>query len=303
MQLELSVQESQTLEQCEAVIERGLRTFVDVGNALLEIRDGRLYRGEYKNFTAYCQERWGFVRQQADRLIGASQVVQNLTPIGVVLPEVESQARPLTRLEPEQQREVWTQVVEEANRTNGKITGGKVQAVVDQIQNKPHVSHNSGNNEWYTPPEYIEAARLVMGGIDLDPASSDKANEIVQAATYYTAEDDGLMHSWRGRVWMNPPYSADLIGEFCRQLQRSVMSERVSEACVLVNNATETDWFNALLSVSDALCLIRRRVKFIDVDGNPSGAPLQGQIVLYIGQNVSRFSSEFSKFGTVLYVE
>ena len=56
----------------------------------------------------------------------------------------------------------------------------------------PHVSHNSGESEWYTPPPIIESARSVMGGIDLDPASSEKAQETVRAEGFFTAEDDGL---------------------------------------------------------------------------------------------------------------
>ena len=72
-------------------------------SALLEIRDSRLYRQQFPTFEAYCRERWGMVRQQANRLIQAAEVAENLEPIGSI-PKTESQARPLTRLEPEVQR-------------------------------------------------------------------------------------------------------------------------------------------------------------------------------------------------------
>jgi phage N-6-adenine-methyltransferase len=165
----------------------------------------------------------------------------------------------------------------------------------------PHVSHNSGNNEWYTPPEYVEAARAVMGEIDLDPASSAIANRIVGATRFYTFEDDGLRHEWHGRVWMNPPYATGLIDRFTAKLAWHVKRGDVTEACVLVNNATETGWFNALLEVAACACFIRGRVKFIDTEGNPSGAPLQGQALLYMGSNVDGFTEACGQFGTILY--
>lgn len=64
------------------------------------------------------------------------------------------------------------------------------------------------DNEWYTPSLYIEAARQVMGGIDLDPASCAVADQTVKATNYFSQEEDGLAQTWHGRVWCNPPFSS-----------------------------------------------------------------------------------------------
>lgn len=164
---------------------------------------------------------------------------------------------------------------------------------------KPHVAQNSGNNEWYTPPEYLTAARLVLGGIDLDPASSPIANQAVQAARFFTAQDDGLTRPWHGRVWLNPPYASDLIGRFAAKLRDHVTARDVQAALVLVNNATETTWFHTIAQVAQAICFPLGRVRFLDPEGNP-GAPLQGQAVLYIGADVRAFRAAFQPFGLVV---
>ncbi len=114
MSEEVPVAPARSLEQCEAVIERGLRTFLEVGAALLEIRDGRLYRQDYGTFEDYCRDRWGFSRVQAHRLIEASEVVAML-PIGDTthLPRNEAQARELARIpDPAERARVWQEVTE-----------------------------------------------------------------------------------------------------------------------------------------------------------------------------------------------
>lgn len=157
--------------------------------------------------------------------------------------------------------------------------------------------HHTGNNEWYTPPEYIEPARTAMGGIDLDPASCELANQTVQAATYYTAADDGLTQSWSGRVWMNPPYSQPAVTHFCSKLVDELRSGNVSQAITLTNNATETQWFRTLAGVASAACFTHKRIHFINVDGEPQKNTTQAQVALYFGDRTAEFVNVFSALG------
>ena len=164
-----------------------------------------------------------------------------------------------------------------------------------------HVGNATGEYEWYTPSIYIEAAREVMGSIDVDPASSEVADKTVKATKYYTIESDGLIQKWEGNVWMNPPYSQPLITDFCNLLIDKYLNGEIKRACVLVNNATETNFYQNMLNHSKAVCFIKGRVKFIDKNGESTGAPLQGQTILYFGDNYREFGSIFSQFGVVLY--
>ena len=138
----VSTEERDELSQHEGVIERGLKTFVDVGNALLAIRDKRLYRQEHGTFDDYCRERWNMERNYANKLILAAEVVERLGTIVHILPATESQVRPLTSLEPEQQVEVWQRAVDTA--PNGKVTAAHVQAVKDDYLAPEETAEDEG---------------------------------------------------------------------------------------------------------------------------------------------------------------
>jgi N6-adenosine-specific RNA methylase IME4 len=120
------------LQECESVIERGLNTFVDVGNVLLEIRDSKLYRESYGTFEDYCRERWGWERRHAYRLMDAAKVFDNVSQGTQIIPTSERQARPLTALEPEEQIEAWQRVIEKA--PEGRITAAIVLEAAKEIQ-------------------------------------------------------------------------------------------------------------------------------------------------------------------------
>ncbi len=161
---------------------------------------------------------------------------------------------------------------------------------------KIFVEHNSGNNEWYTPIKYIELVRKVLGAIDLDPASCEYANKTVGATKFFTSENDGLKKNWHGRVFLNPPYGRKLIGKFIDKLKTEFVQGHISECIVLINNATETTWFNDITEIASAVVFTHGRIKF-NSEIKESKTPLQGQAFLYIGKNAEKFLEVFQAIG------
>jgi ParB family chromosome partitioning protein len=168
--------------------------------------------------------------------------------------------------------------------------------IVEEVKKHVHVAQNSGENEWYTPPQFIESARAVMGSIDTDPASCEVANANVKAVKFFTKEDDGLRQTWEGNVWMNPPYAQPLMSQFAEAVSAKFERGEIAQAVILVNNATETQWFQRMAGAASAVCFPKSRVRFLDPQGNP-GAPLQGQAIIYMGADPEAFRGEFEKYG------
>ena len=164
-----------------------------------------------------------------------------------------------------------------------------------------HVAQSTGEREWFTPPEYIDAARKVMGSIDIDPASCAEANKTVNAKHYYTAENNGLKKKWKGTVWLNPPYDHPIVDEFCQTLVRKVKKGETLQACIIVNNITETAAGQTLLGNCNAICFPKGRVRFVNPTKTAKNSPLQGQMVVYFGNNISLFEKEFAQFGVCVH--
>jgi len=153
---------------------------------------------------------------------------------------------------------------------------------------------SSERNEWWTPEPYIEAARSVLGGIDLDPASCAQANETVRAARYFSVADDGLKQEWKGRVWLNPPYGGRA-GAFVTKLAGSAAAGDVTAAvCLVSSHSTDTAWFRPLWDA--LLCFTYGRIHF----NGPGDAATHGSVLAYFGPDRQAFADAFGEFGAVM---
>jgi hypothetical protein len=192
--------------------------------------------------------------------------------------------------------------------------------------------HSCDSPEWYTPKPIVEAAREVMGAIDLDPASHAEANEIVQAARFYTEAENGLVLPWFGRIMHNPP--GGLVDEFWKK----AMAERERYAqLVWVGYSLEQlqtlQVGNDVTPLDFATCFTNRRIAFVEnaakkaarivkllakgeAPGAPAAArkvaaniragkeppnsPSHSNYISYIGNQAERFRDVFSRFGRVV---
>ena len=129
----ITQEESARLAELEAVIQRGKETFVEVGTALSEIRNSRIYRQQFGTFEDYCKERWGWNASRARQMIGAAETVTNLSTVTNVTPQTESQARPLAKLPAEQQPAAWEKAQEKAKEEGKPVTARHVEAAVKEV--------------------------------------------------------------------------------------------------------------------------------------------------------------------------
>ncbi len=136
----ISMDESRDLIALEKRIEKGLQTFLEVGQALIEIRDRKLYRLEHSTFADYCKTKWKMSDRRARQLMDASEVVTAISKSGTIVPKTESQARPLAALPVAERAEVWNAAV--AASPNGQPTAKAVQVVVETMNAKPPKTAN-----------------------------------------------------------------------------------------------------------------------------------------------------------------
>jgi hypothetical protein len=192
---------------------------------------------------------------------------------------------------------------------------------VTELQNHQLI-HLSASAEWFTPHCYIKAAREVLGAIDLDPASCEAANRIVQARCYFTAADNGYEREWHGRIFLNPPYGhcwpngrqrvpapgkrhtsgISAQGHWAKRLIEQYQEGLVTEAIVLINANTGEQWFQPLWDFP--ICFVNHRIRFIPGEGaDTRKQPTKSNAFVYFGPRPERFTEVFRQFGRVILPE
>lgn len=163
-------------------------------------------------------------------------------------------------------------------------------------------------NEWYTPAKYTEAARAVMGGIDLDPASCELANKTVQANRIYAKADNGLEKLWYGRIWLNPPFGriqtpGEKInqGIWIHKLVSEYQAGRTHQAVLLTTCRPDTSWFHVLWDFP--ICFADHKVGFyLPEEGRilQEHSHAHGTLFVYMGPHEDTFLQIFSRFGRIV---
>ena len=188
------------------------------------------------------------------------------------------------------------------------------------------INQTSGKVEYYTPVEWLEAARSVLGSIELDPASCDTANQNVKAARFFSKNDNGLAQSWvANTLWMNHPFHR---GEkacptnrkkckkkSCRDrgyhIDKDIPSNddwisklltefdagNFKEAIIITFANTSEGWFKKLLDFPQ--CFPNKRVHYIKPDGTVDKNCTKGSVITYLGPNLDTFAAVFSEFGQI----
>lgn len=210
----------------------------------------------------------------------------------------------LARQTPERQRTIADMLVRgDAANVNDAVTKLTpplpAGAVAPSLRSAP-VSRqiNYDGDEWYTPSDLLASARYILTGahhkpIDLDPATSEDAQEIVAASRYFTKADNGLAADWTAdTVWLNPPYSSP--APWVEKLLVEFEAKHFQTALLLVNNATDTAWFHQLLNHPGVVpAFLRKRLTFWRQNYTESTAARQGQVLVFLG---SRLGPAYKRF-------
>jgi hypothetical protein len=194
-----------------------------------------------------------------------------------------------------------------------------------------NVRHSSETIEHYSPPEIVEPARLIMGGFDLDPASTGIANEFIRADRYFNVRSNGFKQPWADRVWLNPPggkcdpdgnplvpakkFIDGANGTRCEapsqssakswwiKLANEYVCKRTTQALFvgfsleILQTTQDVAELGLPIPLDFALCYPKARVPYMKPDGTRGTAPPHASVLIYLGDRLDAFMSAYASLG------
>ena len=150
-------------------------------------------------------------------------------------------------------------------------------------------------DENYTPDYFLAPCKEFLGAIDLDPFSCEIANKTIGAVNIYTRKDDALTQDWTSfnRKWVNPPYSAGLIG---KAIAKTLKYSHIGETLLLVNTSSSSKWFQSCMEKCAAYLHPSKRINFDSPFRNSKGNRYD-QTLFYFGDRPLEFAEALSDLG------
>ena len=148
------------------------------------------------------------------------------------------------------------------------------------------------SDEWYTPEHVVRS----FGRFDCDPCAA-LSPTFRTAGVMYNKFDDGLTKEWVGRVWLNPPYSKDLLEAFVKKL-----ASHGNGIALLFNRCDNVLFHDVILKNATAVKFLRKRIHFLKPDGSSGSQPASGSIAVAFGKENVRSLEASELEGTVVYL-
>lgn len=270
----LSTKESERLDQLVGVVRRGMRSFMEVGLALAEIHNDRLYRETHDTFDAFCRETFGFHRAHAHRLIVAVEIANNIatgvSPMGdtkaLPLPTSERQVRPLAELAPPEQIEIWRKTAQEAG---GIPTAALIEEAVARKLPREQTMR--------TPRWVFTALNGILGCAFVLDAFASRFNTLLPE--FFTKEDDACTKDWPDGTYGNPEF-ADMVPPLTHAKRQGDLGRR---ALIVAPAGCSQDWFHEI-AIHGTVHVPDCRINWDNPDGSPSDRAMHDTMFVAFGR-------------------
>ena len=298
-------------ERIKTLSKRSSEDAVEMGRWLLKVREAM--KAE-QGFLAWVDQEFGMSRSTCYNRIHLAErpLIATLANRGVQLTVLIALARPSV---PDEAIEDAVALAEKKTlserdadeiigryRDEDRVEAEKAVAALEETGAEAHQEAEAGlddeaeaaeaalkvrteeSEERYTTADIVERVRHCLDGIDLDPASCEAVQRTVKAKRHFTTED-GLGRSWKGKVFLHPPFSRTQ--HFLQKLGEEIAAGRCTSAVAVVQAGIlaciGSPWFRPLLE--GAICVPFAR---------------GGVVILYCGPHPQEFVERFEELGTVL---